>query len=325
MAQRSIAVLATVVAMVFGAAGAHAAQGYPERLIKVIVPYPAGGPIDVTARIVTQRLAPMLGQPIIIENRAGASGLVGMKIAAAAEPDGYTLLFGNASTLTVFPAITHSRDFDTLKQLAPIAKLIEGYEVLAVDPAGPAGSLPQLIVYAKANPGRLNYGSAGFGNLTHLAGEWLKLKAGIDVVHVPYKGAPEAVAGLVSGQIQMTFGEISGLLPLGQQGKVRLIGIASAARDPKAPDVPTFIEQGIPDFVATTFTAVLAPAGTPMPILVKLHDAINATLMEPETRAALENLGSTIHLTTIAEFTALLATERRKWEGVVTLAGIKAD
>jgi tripartite-type tricarboxylate transporter receptor subunit TctC len=325
MGQRGIATLAIAAAVAFTAVSGCAAQGYPERLIKVIVPYPAGGPIDVTARIITQRLTPVLGQPIIIENRAGASGTVGMKVAAAADPDGYTLLFGNASTLTVFPAITRSRDFDTLKQFAPVAKLIEGYEVLAVDPAGPAKTLPEMIAYAKANPGKLNYGSAGFGNLTHLAGEWLKLKAGIDLVHVPYKGAPEAVAGLLTGQVQMTFGEISGVLPLGQQGKIRLIGIASPARDPKAPDVPSFIEQGIPDFVASTFTGVLAPAGTPSRIVTKLHDAINATLMQPETRAALENLGSAIRPTTIAEFTAFLAAERRKWDEVVMLAGIKAE
>jgi tripartite-type tricarboxylate transporter receptor subunit TctC len=206
-----------------------------------------------------------------------------------------------------------------------VAKLIEGYEILVVNPTGPAKTLRDLIAYAKANPGKLNYGSAGFGNLTHLAGEWLKLKTGIDVLHVPYKGAPEAVAGLLSGQVQMAFGEISGTLPLARQGQVRALGIASPTRDPKAPEIPTFIEQGVPDFVVSTFTGVLAPAATPPAIVAKLHDAINATLAHPDTHTALENLGSTIRPGTVDEFTAFLGAERRKWDEVVKLAGIKAD
>src|SRR5262249_12502656 len=163
-----------------------------------VVPYTAGGPIDVVGRIVTKRLADVLGHPIIIENRPGASGMIANKVVAAAAPDGYTLLFGNTSTLVGFPAVARTRASDLRNRLTPISRLIQGYEVMVVDPAGPAKTLPAFIAYAKAHPGALNYGSVGFGNLTHVAGELLKLKAGIDLQHVPYKGAPEVIAGLLS-------------------------------------------------------------------------------------------------------------------------------
>jgi tripartite-type tricarboxylate transporter receptor subunit TctC len=317
--------VASLVAAILVAASPGAAQTYPDHIIKVIVPYTAGGPIDVTARVVAKGLGEVLGRTVIVENRVGAAGMIANKAVAAAEPDGYTLLFGNASTLTVFPAVTRSRDFDVLKQLAPVAKLIEGYEVMVTSPTGPANTLPEMIAYAKANPGKLNYGSVGFGNLTHIAGESLKLKAGIDMQHVPYKGAPEVIAGLVSGQVQMTFIEVAGALPLVRQGRVRALGIASATRDPKAPEIPTFIEQGVPEFLVPTFTGVLAPAHTPATIVAKLNDAINTVLTHTQTRDVLENLGSAIRPGTIEEFVAFLAAERRKWDEVVALAGIRGE
>jgi tripartite-type tricarboxylate transporter receptor subunit TctC len=326
MAQRTVAV--TVLAAVAGliaAAGPCASQTYPDRMIRVIVPYTAGGPIDVTARVIAKRLGEVFGHPLIVENRVGATGMIANRAVAAAEPDGYTLLFGNASTLTVFPTIARSREFDVLKHLTPVAKLVEGHEVMVADPAGPAATLPAMIDYARANPGRLNYGSVGFGNLTHVAGEFLKLKAGINMQHVPYKGAPEVIAGLLSGQVQTTFIEVSGALPLARQGRIRALGIASATRDPEAPEIPTFIEQGLPDFLVPTFTGVMAPAGTPAAIVARLHEAINAALDDPETRAVLENLGSAVRPCTIEEFAAFLAAERRRWDEVVTLAGIKGE
>jgi tripartite-type tricarboxylate transporter receptor subunit TctC len=206
--------VALLIGLAFGVPGAARAQSYPDRLIKLVVGYPPGGPIDVTARILVQRLSAILGRTIIVENRAGATGAVAAKAVAGADPDGYTLMLGNASSLAVMPAISRYRDYDALKSFAPVAKLTEGYEVLVVDPDGPAKTVGGLIAYARANPGKLNFGSAGFGNLTHLSGELLKLKTGIDIVHVPYKGAPEAVAGLLAGQVHMVFGEVAGLLPL---------------------------------------------------------------------------------------------------------------
>jgi len=318
-------IVAAAAAVFIAATGAGVAQTYPDRVIKVIVPYTAGGPIDVTTRIVAKRLGEVLRHPIIIENRAGASGMIANRAVAAAEPDGYTLLFGNTSTLVVFPAISHTRDFDVLKRLMPIARLIQGHEVMVVDPAGPANTLPAFIAYAKANPGKLNFGSSGFGNLTHVAGESLKLKAGIEMQHVPYKGAPEVIAGLLSGQVQTTFIEVAGALPLARQGTVRPLAIASEIREPKAPDIPTFIEQGLPDFAVPTFTGVLAPAGTPPAIVARLNDAFNTVLADAETRAMLENVGSSVRPGTVEDFVAFLVAEQHKWDEVVTRAGLKGE
>jgi len=319
---RIAAVAATIV---IAAASTAASQTYPNHVIKAIVPYTPGGPIDVVGRIVTRRLAEVLSCPIVIENRPGATGMIGNRAVAAAEPDGYTLLFGNTSTLVVFPTISRTRDFDLLKRLAPIARIVQGHEVMVVNPAGPAKTLPAFITYAKAHPGALNYGSVGFGNVTHVAGELLKLKTGINMQHVPYKGAPEVIAGLLSGQVQMNFTEVAGVLPLAREGKIHPLAIASATRDPKTPDIPTFTEQGVPDFIVGTFTGIMAPAGTPPAIVAKLNGAINAVLAHEETHAMLENLGSNVRPSTAEEFGTFLAAEQRKWEDVATLAGIKGE
>ncbi len=318
-------IVALLLALACVPSGPARAQTYPDRIIKLVVGYPPGGPIDVTARLLVQKLGPILGQTIIIENRAGATGTVAAKAFASAEPDGYTLMLGNASSLAVMPAIARYRDYDTVKSFAPVAKLTEGYEVLVVDPNGPAKTVQELVAHARANPGKLNFASAGFGNLTHLSGELLKLKTGIDIVHVPYKGAPEAVAGMLAGQVHLMFGEVAGLLPLVREGKVRALGVASETRNALAPELPTLIEGGLPDFVALTFTGVLAPAATPPAIVAKLNRAINEALAAPDMRASLQRLGSEIRTGSPADFTAFLMRERAKWDEVVRLAGIKID
>jgi len=310
---------------VLSAAGDVEAQAYPDRLIKMVVPYPPGGPIDTTARLVVQRLGPILGQTVIIENRAGAGGALGTKAVAGAEPDGYTLLFGNASALVVGPAVYRFRDYDTVKHFTPIAKVTEGYEVLVVAPDFPAKTVQELVAYAKSRPGKLNFGSMGYGNLTHLTAELFKLQTGTDFVHVPYKGPPEAVAGIVAGEVHILFGEVAGLLPLVRAGKIRALGVASAARNALAPDLPTMIEGGIPDFVALTFTGVVAPAGTPATIVAKLSAAINESLKSADIVAALGKLGAEVRTGPAQEFAAFIAKERAMWIDVVTRAGIKAE
>jgi tripartite-type tricarboxylate transporter receptor subunit TctC len=321
--------LALCIALVIGAgagiAGRVEAQTYPDRLIKIVVPYPPGGPIDITARLVAQRLGPILGQTVIIENRGGAGGALGTKAAAGAEPDGYTLLFGNASAFVVGPAVYRFRDYDTLKQFTPIAKVTEGYEVLVVAPDFPAKNVRELIAYAKARPGKLNFGSMGYGNLTHLVAELFKLQTGTDFVHIPYKGSPEAVAGIVAGQVHILFGEVAGLLPLVREGKLRALGVASVGRNALAPELPTMIEGGVDDFVALTFTGVVAPKGTPAPIVTKLNAAINESLKPPEVVAALGKLGAEVRPGSPEEFGAFLVKERDKWVDVVTRTGIKAE
>ncbi len=303
------------------ARGIAQAQDYPDRLIKLVVGYPPGGPIDTTARILVPHLSALLGQTVIVENRPGATGSIAAKALAAAAPDGYTIMLGNASTLAVMPAVVRYRDYDTLTSFAPVAKLTEGYEVLVVAPDGPK-SVRELIATARANPGKLNYGSVGFGNLTHLSGELLKLKTGIDIVHIPYKGAAQAQTALLAGQVQMMFGEVAGLLPLVRAGKLRALGVASETRNALAPELPTLIEGGLPDFVALTFTGVLAPAGTPPAVVARLNGAVNQVLADAQVRAALERLGAEIRPGTPQDFAAFLATEKSKLDAVVRQANI---
>ena len=210
------------------------AQSYPDRPIRLIVPFPPGGPVDVTARILGQPLGPILGQPLVIENRGGASGAIGAKVVAAAEPDGYTLLCGNISSLVVTPAVNRNRDYDPARAFTPVAKLTQNFEVLVVHPDFPAKSVRELIAHARANPGKLNFGSPGPGNASHLAGELFKLKTGIDIVHVPYKGAAEAATAVIGGQVQMFFGDIGGLLPLIREGRLRALALSGETREPRA-------------------------------------------------------------------------------------------
>jgi tripartite-type tricarboxylate transporter receptor subunit TctC len=320
-------VLCAVVAIGASATLANhtAAQTYPDRLIKVVVPFPAGGPIDITARLLVQKLGPILGQTVIIENRGGAGGALGTKAVVGAELDGYTLLFGNASAMVVGPAVYRFRDYDTLKQLTPVAKVTEGYEVLVVAADSPVNSVQELIAYSKANPGKLNFGSMGYGNLTHLVAELFKLRTGTDFVHVPYKGSPEAVAGIVAHQVHMLFGEVAGLLPLVREGKIRALGVASVGRNALAPELPTMIEGGLPDFVALTFTGVMAPMGTPGAIVNRLNAAINESLKGADIVAALGKLGAEVRTGSPGDFGAFLAKERDKWVDVVTRTGIKAE
>jgi len=197
-------VCSAILMLACGLAAAGETTSYPARPIKMIVPFPPGGPVDVTARILTQHLPQTLGQPVVVENRAGAAGSLGAKAVASADPDGYTLLCGNISTLVVLPAVSNNRDYDPSKAFAPIAKVSQNHEVLVVHPAFAAKSVPELVAYAQANPGKLNYGSAGHGNATHLAAELFKLRTGVDIVHVPYKGAADAVTGVLGGQVQIS-------------------------------------------------------------------------------------------------------------------------
>ena len=324
MTRRDAAALLAASALTLSGRGAARAQSFPTRLIKLVVGYPPGGPIDTTARILVPRLAAILGQTVIVENRPGATGTLAGRNLVTTEPDGYTIMLGNASSLAVMPAITHYRDYDSLKSFAPIAKLTEGYEVLVVAPDGPK-TVQELIAQARANPGKLNFGSAGFGNLTHLSGELLKLRTGIDIVHIPYKGAPEAQTALLAGQIQMMFGDVAGLLPMVRAGKLRALGVASESRDKLAPELPTLIEDGLPDFVALTFTGIVAPAATPPPVVTRLNGAINQVLAEPEVRVALERLGSEVRSGTPADFAIFLAKEKTKWDEVVRQSSVSMN
>jgi tripartite-type tricarboxylate transporter receptor subunit TctC len=315
-----------VVAALFGLTLADAdAQTYPARPIKMIVPFPPGGPVDVTARILAQHLPRTLGQTVVIENRAGAAGSLGARAAASAEADGYTVLCGNISTLVVLPAVTNNRDYDPSKVFVPVAKVSQNYEVLVVHPEFPARSVPDLVAYAKANPGRLNFGSAGHGNATHLAAELFKLRTGTDIVHVPYKGAADALTGVMGRQVDMFFGDIGGILPLVREGALRALAVSSEKRNALLPDLPTMMESGVPDYVVLTYIGVVAPANTPAHIVLTLNSAINESLASPEVAVAFARLGAEVQPASPQAFAAFLAAETRKWEQVTKSASIKIE
>jgi tripartite-type tricarboxylate transporter receptor subunit TctC len=262
---------------------------------------------------------------VVIENRAGAAGSLGAKAVASAEPDGYTLLWGNISTLVVLPVVTNNRDYDPARQFVPIAKVSQNHEVLVVQSAFAAKSVGELVASAKANPGKLNYGSAGHGNATHLAAELFKLRTGIDIVHVPYKGASDAVTAVLGGQVQMFFGDIAGVLPFLREGTLRALAVSSEARNPLVPDVPTMRESGVPDYVVSTYVGVVAPAGTPAAIVQRLNAAINESMTAPDAAAAFARLGAEIRPAPPQDFAAFLAAETRKWADVVKAANIKVE
>jgi len=291
----------------------------------MIVPFTPGGPVDIAARIVGQQLPRSLGQSVVIENRAGASGSIGAKAVVAAEPDGYTLLWGNISTLVVLPVVTNNRDYDPARQLVPIAKVSQNHEVLVVNSAFAAKSVGELVATAKANPGKLNYGSAGHGNATHLAAELFKLRTGTDIVHVPYKGAADAMTALLGDQVQMFFGDIAGALPYLRAGTLRALAVSSDARNPLVPKVPTMFESGVSDYVVSTYIGVVAPAGTPAAVVKKLNAAINESLSSPEASAAFAQLGAEVRPVSPQDFAAFLAAETAKWADVARSANIKLE
>jgi tripartite-type tricarboxylate transporter receptor subunit TctC len=301
-----------------------AQQAYPDRPIRLIVPSAPGGPTDVSARLLSQIL-PKLGQPVVIENRPGAGGATGARFVAAAAPDGYTLLVGNTSVLAVIPAVSASAGYDPGRQFAAVAKLSESYQILVVHPAVAAKTLRELIAYAKANPGKLNYAQSGAGGLPHLAGELFKSAAGVDIVGVPYKSGGDSITGVLGAQVDMTFEGITVLLPLIREGRLRALAVTSRTRTPLADDLPTMIEAGLPDYEVTTFNGIVAPAGTPEAIIRRLNTIINEGLRSPEMQASITNLGAVSNPVTAAEFGAYIAAEGRKWSAVAKAANVHID
>lgn len=314
----------TAIGLAALAADVAAAQSYPDKPIRMIVPYPPGGPIDTIGRLVAQNLSSSLGQQVVIENRPGAGSTIGTKAAAVAEPDGYTLLFGSSGSLAVAPALYTSFDVDPRKAFAAVATVALLPHVLVVAPSLPVQTVAGLVAYAKANPGKLNYG-AGLGTPPHLLGTLFKAKAGIDIVYVPYKGSAASITDLLGGQTQMTIDGLTGLYPLIQQDKVRPLAVARPSRWPALPDVPTLAESGFPDFVIDAWTGVVAPAGTPPEIVLKLNGAINEGLNSPETKANLARFSAIAKIGSPQDFTAFLAEEMPRWAEIVKIAGARID
>ena len=300
------------------------AQPYPNRPIKLIVPFPAGGPPDTIARLVADRMSSRLGQTVVIDNRPGGGATVGTRTAALAEPDGYTLLFASTTSLSIGPALFKNLDYDPVKSFAPVAAVSIGSMVVAVSATVPVKTLPELVAYAKVNPGKLHNG-AGVASPPHIAWGLFVLTTGTDIVFVPYRGMAQAMTDLVSGQIQMMIDGIGSLLPHIRDGKARAVAVTGTGRSPDLPDVPTMIESGYPDYRLTFWTGVLAPAGTPPAFVGKLNAAINEGLQSADMRESLAKFNVEPNVTSPQEFSAFLAAEARKWSDVVKATNIKVE
>jgi tripartite-type tricarboxylate transporter receptor subunit TctC len=301
------------------------AQNYPERVVRIVNPYPPGGSVDVMARILAQKLSDNLGQQFIVENRAGGGGNTGSDFVAKAEPDGYTLLFTAPGPLTVNQTLYSKLSFDPAKDFAPIALFATAPIVLIVNPAVPANDVRQLIALAKKEPGKINFASAGNGTTNHLSGELFKSMAQIDIVHVPYRGAGPAMNDLVGGHVQMFFDLMPVVLPQIAAGKVRALANAGARRPAALPNVPTVAEQGLAGFDASSWYGLVAPAKTPEPVLAKLRDEVAKALKAPDMVARIQELGSEPGTAFGKDFGTFMAAETGKWAEVIRASGAKAD
>jgi tripartite-type tricarboxylate transporter receptor subunit TctC len=314
--------LALTATLVVG--GRAAAQNYPTKPIKVIVPFASGGPADVIGRIISQQLGVILGHTLVVENRGGAGGSIGARIAAFSEPDGYNLLFANTSTLSINPAVYAHLDYNPAKAFTPVALVGTTANILVVTPSLPIKSVAELIAYGKTNPGKLSYSTPGVGTPPHMIGELFKLRTGLDITHVPYKSGGSSTQDVISGQVQMTFENPAVSLPFVQAGSLRALAVTSDHRNPRIPDVPTLSET-IPDFVSESFTGMVAPAGVSPAIITKLNAGINQSLDVPSVKAALDRLSVDVKPETPEEFGAFLAKEREKWLTVARAAKIQLD
>ncbi len=317
-------VLASLTAMVIVPSASVRAQAWPSRPITMYVPFPAGGPADMFGRILARGMSVQLAQQVVIENKSGLGGVTGVDAIAKAAPDGYTIGMNSAGPSSIAPFILPRMPFQDreLVLLTPIA-LVQ--EVIAVTAKLPMTSLPDLIAHAKANPGKVNYGSSGTGSITHLAGELFKTAAGIDIVHVPYRGAAPAVQDLLAGQVQMTVLDVSVLLPHIRTGAVRALAVTSKMRSSLLPDVPTTAEVGLPSVLSDNWYGLAAPAGVPKDILERIHAAAVAVLKTKEVVAPMTEQGAVIRPMTPAEYTDFVRLEREKWGPVVKASGAKIE
>jgi len=318
------ALTAALTVLIFALAPAAARAAYPERTISLVVPFPAGGPTDIIARIVSVAFQRSLGQSVIVDNRGGGGGNVGMGIVARATPDGYTLLL-TSTAIAVNPALYSNLPYDSIRDFAPICELVNAPNVIFVRPESGIKSLAELIARAKAAPGTLNYASPGVGTKSHLAAEQLKLRAGIDIVHIPYRGGGPATMGVLDGTVHVGSVALAPVEPLIKDGKFIALAVTGAKRWFSLPDVPTMIEAGFPGFVSDTFNALFAPAGTPPEIVALLSRESQAALKTPEARAQAHRAGYEIVAGTPAELTTRLATEIAATKELVGRLGIKVD
>ena len=315
-------------AVLFAAAdraiGADSAIGYPTKPVRLVVPWPPGGGTDVFARVIGQKLGERLGYTVVVDNRPGASGNVGAEMVAKLPPDGYTIMLATI-TLATNPSMYKTLNFEPLKDFAPITLVAGVPHVLVVSPTLAANSVKDLIALAKAEPGKLNYASAGNGSPFHLAAELFKSLTGTTIVHVPYQGGGPAITAVIGGQVQLTFGNLVAVLPLVKGGKLKALGVTGATRSAAAPDLPTIAEEGVRGYDFSSWFGFFAPGKTPKAVIAKLNQEIVHILKTPELKNRLTQDGADVIASTPQEFSAYLASETRKWEQVIKQAGIRAD
>ena len=300
------------------------AESYPDRPIKVIAPFTPGSPNDVVARLIAAPMAAQLGQSVVIDNRPGGGTAIGVKAVMAAEPDGYTLMISNSPTHFISPLVNKSFSYDPLKDFVPIATVASGGLMLVIAPDVPATTLKEFIAYAKANPGKLNFGF-GQGTLPQLVGEMFKLASGADIANIPYKGGAQAIPDMLGGRVQMNIGTISTLAPLVRQGKLRALAITSATRNDELPDVPTMAESGLPEVASVTYYGLFGPGGMPAGAVMRLNASVNESLKSPELRAAIRRIGFEAHPGSPEDFSKLLADEMKVWIPIVKQTGFQLN
>jgi tripartite-type tricarboxylate transporter receptor subunit TctC len=298
---------------------------WPSRPIRLVVAFPPGGLTDVMGRMVALRLQGVLGQPVVVENRGGAGGTTGTQVAVRSAPDGYTLAFAAPSTHVTGPILFPAPGYDGVSDVAPVGAFASIASVLVVHPSVPAGTVAELTALAKARPGALNFGSAGAGGSVHLAGELFKMRAGVDIVHVPYRGGAAMLTDLLSGRVQMAFDNLPQILPHVRSGAVRGLAVTSRERQALLPDLPTMIEAGVPGYEIISWFGLTAPAGTPAPIVARINAVMRAMVADPAVVAQLDQMGATPLSMTPEQFGAFLRAERERYGEIIRVSGARVD
>jgi tripartite-type tricarboxylate transporter receptor subunit TctC len=317
-----IQALAGLMCALLGYAATGTAQTYPSKVIRIIVPFAAGGPTDVHSRWAGQQITAALGQQVIVDNRGGAGGVIGTEAVAKSAPDGYTLLGGNPGPLTIAPSVRQQMPYDSVRDFAPITLIARSPSCMCVHPSVPARGLKEFIALAKAQPGKINYATPGLGTVGHLGTEYFSTLAGIRMTMVPYKGAALYVVDMMAGNIDFAYVQIAQSAPLVSAGKLRALGVTATARSPLLPDVPTAEEQGLKGFSSYNWNGILAPTGTPRAVIDRIHAVLSKPLNDPETRKQLEKQGFEVAGEGPAEFAAFIKSETERWAKVAKAAGI---
>ena len=316
--------LALAAAVVAAPLAAHA-QAWPAKPVTIVVPFAAGGTTDILARVIGQALNKELGQSVLVDNRAGAGGNIGAQLAAKAVPDGYTLFMGTVGTHAINQSLYKKLPFDPVKDFAPLTRVAMVPNLLVAHPNKPYRNVKELVAYAKANPGKVNFGSSGSGSSIHLSGELFNALAKVDMVHVPYKGSAPAVTDLVGGQIDIMFDNMPSAIQHVRSGRLRALAVTTAKRSPELPDVPTIAEAGVPGYEATSWFGMFAPAGTPAPVVARLNSALAKVLADPAVKKKLAEQGAEPYSETPEQFAEFIRKESAKWSKVVKESGASAD